>query len=264
MTTLDPIYTEINCEFAYQLRWGVTVFWRQSPPEAAGIESLAAALEDDGIRILSSRSIEQNGMQFALSTLPGVRPVTIIHRLKGRLQYIVRDHTPRALRPHYSIRSFGTQDRNVIEAYVARQPQKHSMASTMSQQIFEDLLFCDPAIDLSISQKTSHGDYWYNLHLVLVHEDRWRSVDRKQLTKTHRVVRQCAMKKQWRLSRFAILSDHMHMTIGCSMHESPAEVTLSLMNNVAWAYGMKPMLSFSAFVGTFGEYDQRSVAGNRA
>ena len=39
------------------------------------------------------------------------------------------------------------------------------------------------------------------------------------------------------------------------MRESPCQVALSYMNNLAYASGMKRAFAFGFYVGTFGEYD---------
>lgn len=261
MELLDPIYIPGLCNFAYQLRWGISVFWRQPVPELLWLEEFEQALILDDIRILSWRWHTKDVVQFAVSTLPSISPLFVVQRVKGRLQYAVRKHEPKALRPHYAIRSYGTQEREIIEAYIAKQPSKHPMATSRSQQIFEELVFVDSSVDLSLRQKTTHGDYWYNLHIVLVHEDRWRDVNRNRLKQTQRVILSCAAKKGMRLSRCAILADHFHIALGCNLEQSPEQVTLAMMNNIAWIYEMKPILCFSAFIGTFGEYDQRAVQG---
>ena len=52
--------------------------------------------------------------------------------------------------------------------------------------------------------------------------------------------------------------------LGCNVTESPAEVALSYMNNLAWTAGMKRVFGFGFYVGTFGEYDlaQRGSSDN--
>ena len=68
-----------------------------------------------------------------------------------------------------------------------------------------------------------------------------------------------AAKKRWRLSRIAILSNHQHILLGTNATDSPASVALAIMNNLAYAQGMKPVLRFSYYVGTFGPYDRNAV-----
>ncbi len=62
-------------------------------------------------------------------------------------------------------------------------------------------------------------------------------------------------KKGHLLSRAGIFADHLHLAVGCGIRESPQEVALSYMNNLAYARGMRPVFQFGCYVGTFGEYD---------
>ncbi len=60
-------------------------------------------------------------------------------------------------------------------------------------------------------------------------------------------------------SRIGLLSNHVHVLIGPAVSESTASVALSLMNNLAYVQGMKPVLRFSYYAGTFGPYDRNAV-----
>ena len=73
-----------------------------------------------------------------------------------------------------------------------------------------------------------------------------------------------AKKWSWRISRAGILPDHIHIALGCSHEVAPDEVAISFLNNLAYVYGMKPVFQFGAYIGTFGEYDQRVVHGTAA
>ncbi|MFO1004083.1 MAG: hypothetical protein U0936_27515 [Planctomycetaceae bacterium] len=68
-----------------------------------------------------------------------------------------------------------------------------------------------------------------------------------------------ARKKDWRLSRIGILSNHLHILPGAAVTESPQSVALSLMNNIAYVYSMTPVLKFSYYAGTFGGYDRGAI-----
>ena len=65
--------------------------------------------------------------------------------------------------------------------------------------------------------------------------------------------------KGWRLARIGLLSNHLHILLGCSMTDSPESVALSLLNNLAYAQGMTPAFRFSYYVGTFGRYDRNAI-----
>src|SRR5437588_13116383 len=111
MAALQPIYTGDNCTFCAPLRWGLTVFWREPVADTSWLAPLTQALEPDGIRLLGHRLSEPRVSQFSLSTLPHVAPKLLVNRVKGRLQYAVRQSRPRALQGNYALRSFGSATR---------------------------------------------------------------------------------------------------------------------------------------------------------
>lgn len=256
---LQPLYTAENIRFAYQLRWGVTVHWTAPVSDTLWLEPARNSLANDNLRILSSRWLTDCSSQFAISSQPNHSPSFIVQRLKGRIQYAAREHCPKALRSHYSLRSFGTQERRIIENYVLNQTNHHKMATPKAQGIFESLRYHDKSIDLAAKQNTTHGVYWYNLHVVLVSVGRWCDVNEERLARVKRVLLASADQQNWRISTLSILADHLHATIGCPLDISPETVALSMMNNIAWVYDMKPILQHSAFIATFGEYDQRAI-----
>ena len=80
MAAWQPLYTPSNCTFSGPLRWGVTIFWRASPPPSLPQTELAAALERDGVRLLGHRFCEPRVSQFALSTLAETTPLHVVSR----------------------------------------------------------------------------------------------------------------------------------------------------------------------------------------
>ena len=263
MHSVEPIYTPSNCEFAFQLRWGLTIFWHTAVDENIWFEPLVSRLEPEGIRILSWRWMRTKVSQFGVSTLPHVSPERVVNLVQHNLQLATQDISANSLRPNFCIRSYGTQERKIVEAYVAKQPSHHPVASPSTQEFFESIVVENNNVDLSRAKRVRFGVYWFNLHIALVHLERWRCGKRDFVIATRDIVTKSCQKKSWQLSRLSLVPDHLHMSIGCSFQETPSDVVLSLMNNIAWVHDMKPLLCYSAFMGTFGEYDQRSVAGHR-
>ena len=66
---------------------------------------------------------------------------------------------------------------------------------------------------------------------------------------------QAAAKKGHLLSPAGVLTDHIHLMLGCGLRESPGEVARSYMNNLAYVCGSKHVFAFGFYVGTFGKYD---------
>lgn len=261
---LAPLYTAANCTFCCPLQWGLSVFWRTPQCDADWYPELAAALEADGVRLLSHRYAAGGTSQFVVSTKPDVAPTTIAQRVKGRLQYLVRDRAPKALRRNYSLRSFGQVKRSTVEQYVDSQLDHHRMADPRVQERLARYQIHREEVDLSRPRQGSHGIYWYNLHVVLVHCERWREVREDVLGRVQAMIIGACETKGWLLSRAGILADHVHIVLGCSLSVAPLDVGLSFLNNLAYAHGMRPVFQFGGYLGTVGEYDQGAVVAHEA
>ncbi|MEX2137732.1 MAG: transposase [Pirellulales bacterium] len=256
---LTPLYTAKNCSFSCPLQWGLSIFWRTDVIDNGWFHDLSVALEGDGIRLLGHRFAEAGVSQFVISTQPHVVPLTIVKHVKGRLQHLVRDRWPKALKRNYALRSFGHVTRELVEAYVASQLGHHQMADPRVQERLRRFQIRHSEVDLSQPRQTSHGLYWYNLHIVLVHRDRWSETREDVLQRVHDMILKVCGAKDWLLSRAAVLTDHVHLALGCTIDVAPVDVALSFLNNLAYVHGIRPVYQFGGFLGTFGEYDQRAV-----
>lgn len=251
----EPLYTAKNTRVAYQLNWSYALFWREPPQSLDWYPELQAVTEPDHIRLLNHAFCEPNVSKFLVSTTPEVVPELIPQRVKGRLQHLLQRTMPRAFQRNYSLRSIGSTKRDKVEAYVASQLGHHSMADARVQARLEEYQVHDETVDLSRQRQTSHAIYWYSLHLVFVMRDRDMHLQDETLTAIRNMICAAAKKKKHSLSRAAVLPDHIHLTIGCDLAESPEQVALSYLNNLAFAVGMKTIFEYGYWVGTFGEYD---------
>lgn len=257
---MEPLYTSANCSPAYELRWSLALFATTSLPSAdSWVEHLRETIERDGVRLLEHHFREPNVWQFLLSTKPHVTPPAVVKSVKGRLQNRLLETHPTAFRRNFSLTSVGEARRDVVESYVANQLGHHRMADPRVQDRLARFQLSFPNVNLDDPQFSSHGRYVYNLHLVLVHESRWCELQEERLEITRNMIVRVAAKKRHRLSRVAILADHVHLTLGCSPGESPEDVALAYLNNLAFAHGMKPVFQFGFYVGTFGGYDLGAV-----
>lgn len=257
---LSPLYTTANCKPAYELRWSLALFAKTSLPTAdAWFQTLKGRTESDDVRLLEYHFKAPHTWFFLISTKPHVAPTQIIKSVKGRLQNLLRDAVPKAFRRNYSLTSVGHARREVVEAYVARQLGHHRMADAAVQQRFEEFQLTFPEVNLSQSQLSSHGRYLFNLHLALVHRDRWCDINLERLERTRDMVIGVAAKKEHRMSELSLFADHLHLTLGCRYDQAPEDVALGYLNNLAYAHGMKSLYCFSYYVGTFGEYDMGAI-----
>jgi hypothetical protein len=157
------------------------------------------------------------------------------------------------------LRSIGAATRSVVEQYVADQLDHHRTADPDVQLRLARFQRSYPDVDLSKPCLSAHGQFWYNLHVVYVNDERWREIRESMLEKRLDTLEAAAAKHGHRMSRAALLADYVHLTLGCGLAESPEQVVLGYMNNGAYACGMKPVFRFSYYVGTIGEYDRGAV-----
>ena len=68
-----------------------------------------------------------------------------------------------------------------------------------------------------------------------------------------------AKKYGHRISRLAMLSDHLHLVAGVPPSSSPQDVALHYLNNLAYAHGMTALYLQSYYVGTVGEFDSGAI-----
>jgi REP element-mobilizing transposase RayT len=262
--TPQPLYTRDNCKFSGPLRWGLTVFWRTPIGAAPWLTDLTQALEPDGVRLLGHRLQQPGVSQFSLSTLADTAPLVVVQRVKGRLQHLVRSSQPKAFQRNYALRSFGPANRTAVEGYIASQCKHHPMADARVESALARVQIDCPEVDLSQPRSTAHAIYWYNLHVVLVHHERWPEIRPTVLGQVSSMVERICRSKGYALARGAILTDHIHLAIGCPLDSAPDEIGLAFLNNLAFVYDMKPVFQFGAFVGTFGEYHDGAVVSDDA
>ena len=255
----DPIYTAANTNPAYQLNWSLSVFWAEPPPDLDWLDPLRAALDADGIRILEHRVALPKTSQFLVSTRPDAAPEDTVRLVKGRLQHLVRTGRPKALRRNYHTQSVGSANTQALEQYIGSQVGHHRMADETVQQELARYQFHDPGVRLSEPRRTSHAELIYNLHIAFVNEGRRCDIDHDALQAKYDMLLRASAQKDHLLSRASVLADHVHIAIGCRLCESPQDVALSYMNNLAFAQGMRPVLKYSYYVGTFGPYDLNAI-----
>jgi REP element-mobilizing transposase RayT len=258
MSSPTAIYTPQNCKFSCPLQWGLTVFWKQPPPDDSWFSELSALTESDGIRLFSHRFKEQDISQFSISSLPHVSPLLIVQRVKGRLQHLIRKIQPAPFKRNFAIRSVGKVTRNDVEGYVSTQLDHHRMADKVVQQRLAGVQIRNDEIKLSMQRRTSHGAYWYNLHLVFVHRDRSPVIKEEILQRVHSTILETCGSKELLLSRAGILADHIHVVLGCCFKHSPEDIALSFLNSLASAHGLRTVYQFGGFIGTVGEYTNKA------
>ena len=258
---LEPLYHREECGPAFCLRFSWTG-WPTAGrlPRPAGLERLGPLWENDGMRLLEHSSSEEE-LQLAFSTLPRVSPVLLAQRAKGRLQDDLRKSSPGWLgfSRKVSVRSVGENTRQQVEEYVANQVGKERFLDVRFDAALRQFTVRCPEVDLSQPTASSHGRYWYNLHLVLVVAERGLIRDLACLAKIRDGCFAIARKKGHRIAVLSVMPDHVHMALRGAIEESPQEIALGFQNNLAYLVGQVRIWRPGFYVGTFSEYDMGAI-----
>ena len=256
----NPLYLPTNTTAAYQLNWSLSVFGKVSlPTPQACIEPLRESVARDDLKILEFLHRPPNVVLFFVSSQPHTSPSQIIRSIKGRWQNISRPLEQIDFRRNYRISAVGTAKSEVLDAYVQKQPMRHPMADPKVQSMIETLQFHSNQVDLTAVMRSSHGEYRYGLHIVIESESDWHEARADVLQSFRAAIIDTCAKREWRLARIGLLSNHFHVLVGPRIDDSPSDVAMAFMNGMADSQGMRPLFRFSFFAGTFGEYDRGAI-----
>ena len=257
---MDPIYTPENTSFAFQLNWAVTLFARQGFPVLdPHVASLRPTWEADGLRVLEHRLRSAKVAYFLVSTKPHVSPQSLLRVLKGRLQHAIRDQAPKAFRRNYRLESVGSAKREVVLEYVRNQLHRHPMADQTVAERLTSVQIRRSDIDLSRLRYTAHGQFLYNLHVVISHRDGANLVQQEFLEKTSSMLERICHRRSILLAEAGLPANHLHLAVGVDVTKSPQEIALCFLNNLAYAHGNQAIYRHGAYVGTFGNYDLGAI-----
>ena len=262
----EPLYHSAGVRAAFELRYSWTA-WPSCPTlaeERGVLDELRPLWEADGLRMLE-HSWTNESVQAVFSTTPAVSPVFLAARAKGRLQHALKAvPTFPGFSRKVSVRSLGHNVRQDVERYIASQVDAARFADPATAALVKEFTVVCGDVDLSAPTESAHGRYWHNLHLVLVTAERHRSVDRARLATLRDWSFRIAEKKGYRISRLAVMPDHLHAALRGNIQQSPQEIALAFQNNLAYALGQVRIWTDSFYVGTFGEYHMGGVRRPRS
>lgn len=260
---LSPIYTSENLHGrAYHLRYG-WCGWPASaplsPPDCDLRQRLDCAWQTDGLHRLEEQW-SADLVQLTFGATPQVSPVTLAARVKGRLEHALRlSNTPACFSRKLAVRSIGNNVREQVEQYIQKQVEKEPLADPRFRELLKEFTLSQCGVDLSRPTETRSGCYWYNLHLVLVTQGRYRCGKRETLERLRGWSLRIAAKKGYAISALSVMPDHMHMALRGNVEHSPEQIALAFLNNLAYAMGQNALWEFGYYAGTFGEYNMNSV-----
>ena len=225
------------------------------PPKPSDVffEALAAAWKTDGLELQSS-AWTPTQIQLTLKTAPGVAPVFLAARVKGRLQHALRRAgTPCRFSRKIAVRSLGDNRSPEVGTYLRRQAVRAELVDERYRATLQAAGFEDAAMDLAVPVKTGSGRYWFNLHLVAVTAGRFRIGKEDFLDKVRTGVFAWAEETGCRLKAFAPMPDHVHVAVQGDPERSPLELAEALWGSLNCAAGCG-LMGENLYAGTFSEY----------
>ena len=260
---LKPLYDGRCVAPAYQLRYGWTAWptlgYELPAATDAIVSGLAHAWESDGLRLLEHTCTPRE-VQAAFSATPVVAPVFIAQRGKGRLEHALRQAGRRVVfQRNFALRTIGDATRLQVEQYVCSQVTNAPWADSEFGDRMRRFTVTDPSVDLAGPAETERGRYWYNLHVVLVTEQRSAIGDERRLTLLRDQSLRIARRKGYAVSCLSVMPDHLHIALRGAVDHSPQDIALAFQNNLAYALGQVRVWRDTYYVGTFGEYDMDVV-----
>jgi REP element-mobilizing transposase RayT len=259
----DDFYSFDIESTAYQLRWSLAIFPKSTLPEPnRWTETLSKACEADGVRVHDAYRSANNSLMLLLSSQPQVKPATIVQRVKGRLQHLLRPQGQVSWQRNFRLTALGDANTESVDRYVEDQLGHHRMASDRTQQVLQELAWHDPTVDLDRPINSGHGQYVLGMHAVLVHAEHWRNANRDFLELTQKSIRATLAHANCQAARIAMLTDHVHVLFSSSYDVAPADVIIAMMNDSSESHRGLRRWSDGFYVGTCGAYNMAAVRRN--
>lgn len=257
-----PFYEPTADKGAYRLHYSWTGWpsgkeFAQTPEEL--IHATAPLWKNDGLELLEARwTAEQVRLLFAAA--PTLSPQLLAARVKGRLDHAIRTSgLSLPFSRKVGVRSLGSNTRRDVEGYIERQVQREGFVDSRFEQALEELVYVNEKVDLAEPAASSHGRYWYNVHLVLVTEGRWRFKDAGIIRRVRDAFLAIADKKGHVISRLAVMPDHLHAALRPPIDISPLEIVFAYLNNLTYLLHLGRIWQDGYYVGTFGEYTTDAI-----
>ncbi len=210
-------------------------------------------------------------IQFTFKAEPDLTPVFVTARAKGRLDHALRKAgTPATFSRRVGFRTLGHNTSPVVLKYLAQQYDRVALADPRYVEQLQSAAWENPKFDPSEPTPTSHGRYWYDLHLVLVTENRFkigRFIDPARLSDCILTwgTDLAAAKTPTRsgltspgLKSLAVMHDHLHIAFRGNISHSPADMAVDLWDRLNRIAGCR-LYQDRIYIGTFSQYSLNAL-----
>ncbi len=261
---LKPIYTLENVRPVSEIRYDWSGWLRNSASFPSILEIATENLNDawgrDGLT-LETFSVEGNQIQCLFRANQDVSPSLCAARAKGRLQNELRTlGTEVKFDRRVSVRALGDNTTTIVQNYIRKQVGKSDYIDPRFKDHLGQFTVEVATRILENPSVSGHGRYWYNLHVVIVVQDRRYPITRNEnFAKVSDTIFRIAKKKSHAVASAAVMPDHIHIALRANHTHTPSEVALAYLNNLSYILGYNECWSTEFYVGTFSEYDVRAV-----
>ncbi len=247
-----PIYTKRTCPHpTTQLHWNYSITWQTTPVEPMWLAELQKHCVVDGILVRDYQLLDPTHGVIMLDSRASVSPHSIVQRLRGRLQALLRQWNPKALAAEDEFRCTGTITRQVIEGFILQQRiQSATGVNDPGDRRFAEYCWDDPTIDLNRPSLSQNKHFWYNLHLVFPFVELECNLDDAELALVWQTLKNVSQRKQHWLRQAEIQSEYVHAWLRGQWTESPEEIALTYLNEIAFSLGKRKAFGCNYLVAT--------------
>ena len=254
-------YIANQVEPAYSLRFvwftwltdGINTLWPR------GLSSRIEPMwEADGMRLLSAHR-NKSQVTVTFSAKPSVCPVFLAQRAKGRLAYQLRkEGIQHEFSRKFAVRSVGENTNRDVELYIAGQIAKEQFVDPRFVEMLSRFRYQWDDVDMSLSWEAKRSRYWYDLHLVLVTEERFRLSTENVLESILERLIAVRDRERYLFKSLQLMPDHLHLLFRANVEHSPAQIAETFQNETAAAIGLR-VWKDTYYVGTTGEYNMNAI-----
>jgi hypothetical protein len=178
-------------------------------------------------------------------------PASLVQRLRGRLQALLRPLAPQALTDRDLLQSVGHITADDIAAFIQQQRQVIREPALPRHAVsYSEFRWQDAQVNLVKPQVHQNRPYWYNLHLFLAFAEVDCHLTQEQLSVIWSSIRQIAERKQHALKLAEISATAIHCYLRGRLSESPEQIALGYLNGFADALGQSRAFHNNYWVAT--------------
>ncbi len=215
--------------------------------------------ELDGLRVLEKHS-DPKYVQILFSSKPSVSPVFLASRAKGRIDHALRTAgTACQFNRKVALRAIGHNSARAVTEYIDTQVAKEGFVDKEFVYSIEPYTTVFETIDPNQAITVNRGRYWYHLHLVLVHEERYRLRATHLYSSVYKSCLQVAQRNGYQLSAISVMPDHLHLGVIGAIDHSPETIAIEFMNGVVDSLGGIGLYRNGYYVATSGAYGMNAI-----